>query len=324
MYKLLKKAIASKNEALTIRLFESIELDDFHTKQLLRLALQHDPKLAPLFLSYEDICDFQICAESGHLDLVETFFAKGLNANSTTKTGQTILTELVFRNNTPLDVIQSLLNHGAEVERIGRWGETSLHFAVSSNQLEPARLMIEHLRRLNPHYTLPDDLLDFLPNRLRPETVDFVIEQGGRVSHKAIYLCIFDENEMTLQRMMRYPVAPFRLHEPFNFLALSLHRGRPSIFKRKFLECLPVQRDERTSFCAGLAMVMIESGYLNLLPLMLEQGIEINYVTPNEAVTLVDVCLGKNEKGWAQRFRDMGGKTYRELHPPEIVPFPNK
>lgn len=91
-----------------------------------------------------------------------------------------------------------------------------------------------------------------------------------------------------------------------------------------FAECLPLDLEVRKKICAGLAMAMIDSGYLNLLPFVLEQGIELNYMFPNETETFIDVCLGKNEKGWAQRFRDMGGKTSRELHPPEIVPFPNK
>ncbi|WP_074036172.1 ankyrin repeat domain-containing protein [Exiguobacterium sp. AT1b] len=322
MYTLLKKAISSKNETLAIRLIESTELNNFQKKQLLRLSLKYEPKLAPFFLSYKDIDDFLLCAEAGQVDLIETFLKHEMNVNSYTKNGKTILSELLFRETAPLSMIQLLLNHGAEIERLGQSGGTSLHFAVNTNKLEVIRLLIEHLRHLNPHYMLPENLLDFLPSRLRPETVDFVIEQGGSVSHKAIFLCLFHENEMTLQRMLHYPVAPLTLNQPFNFLSLSLHRGRPSIFERKFLECLPNEQVERQAFCTVLAMAMIDSGYLNLLPLVLEQGIEVNYVCPNDHETLVDVCLGKHEKGWAKRFRDMGGKAYRELYPPDIVPFP--
>lgn len=322
MYALLKKAVSSKNEALAVRLTETMDLSENQKKQLFQLALKHEPKLIPLFISYDDTAAFVACAEAGLIEIVESFLENGMDPNSKTVTRHTLLSSLLFRGKAPFSVIQSLLNHGADIELTDQYDKTSLHFAIGSNQLEAAELMIEQLRRMNPDYVLPDDLLASSPSELRPETVDFVMERGGNVPHKAIFLCLLYENEMALQRLLRYSVSPFTLQGPFNFLSYSLHRGRPSIFERKFFECLPVEIEERKSFCSRLAMAMIDSGYLNLLPLVLEQGIEVNYVDSQSDETLVDVCLLNHEKGWAQRFRDMGGMTFRELHPPEIIPFP--
>lgn len=49
-----------------------------------------------------------------------------------------------------------------------------------------------------------------------------------------IVLLILWDNEMALQRLLRYPIKPAESEWGYSFLPFSLYRGRPSFLERKF------------------------------------------------------------------------------------------
>jgi len=142
MYSLLRKAVLKGNEILAERLLGSMALGAFEKNQLLNLALNHHPRLAPLFLEYDDANAFVLCAEAHQVELAKTFIEKGMSLDALTEQRKTLLVDLASQQSPCLPIIELLVEKGADCRKEGKWGKSALHFGISSNNVKVAKLFI--------------------------------------------------------------------------------------------------------------------------------------------------------------------------------------
>ena len=82
---------------------------------------------------------------AGHLDVVQTLLQHGANVATMTKRGYTSLHEASYAGH--LEVVQTLLKHGANVATMNKDGKTSLHYACWQGHAAVVQTLLQHHRQ---------------------------------------------------------------------------------------------------------------------------------------------------------------------------------
>ena len=80
-------------------------------------------------------------AEKGHMDVVQALIDRGADVNKPCKVGNTPLHEAALQGHKA--VVKLLLERGAEVNKQGMYGWTPLHCAAANNHKEMVKILLE-------------------------------------------------------------------------------------------------------------------------------------------------------------------------------------
>ena len=104
-----------------------------------RLLLEHGADLASR--NSDGFVPLHVASGRGHLDIVEEFLSRGADPNAQ---DVRLWTPLHWASSGPLEVAQSLVRHGAELDKTTVVQETPLHVASRLGSLKIARFLIEN------------------------------------------------------------------------------------------------------------------------------------------------------------------------------------
>jgi ankyrin repeat protein len=130
-----------------------------------------------LIRGYEARTALHMAASAGHLEIVQLLLDLGANVNQRDRYGDTAL--VTTASNGFLNITEVLINHGADVNAVGLSGYTPLARAAGTSPLEVVRLLVEkgaHLNHRNSHRGTP---LLIAAERSDLEMVQYLIDQGA-------------------------------------------------------------------------------------------------------------------------------------------------
>lgn len=216
-----------------------------------------DAGLSPDFMADRVGSGLMIAAWEGNLPMLELFVARGAQVNLVNRYDEQALQLAVWRGHTA--AVRWLLEHGADLNRQGRW--SALHYAVFANHGELAQLLLERGAEINArapngstvlmmaaregHEKLARQLLDAgadskLRNERGESALTWAMRQGNyRIAQMVSSMTEFSQAALadptSFGSATRSQAAPLEIEEILRQIRLAQAAGKPIDRLRKKL-----------------------------------------------------------------------------------------
>ncbi len=124
-----------------------------------------------------------VAAKSGHTDMVDRLLQEGANIEAKTRSGQTALRVAAANDHTA--IAQLLLKNGADIEAKTKSGQTALHVAAANGHTAIIRLLLDRGANINTKDSSGDTALHSATLHRTDAMVRLLLEKGADVKAKS-------------------------------------------------------------------------------------------------------------------------------------------
>ena len=292
-------AMEEAEEPLTIDFPESEEMEELTDYELENTStevtaleeemadyLQKDqPETSPttetFYLEGEELEAVMEAICAGNYDLVKTMIDNGLNVESQTEEGYTLLMQAAHSRE--IEIIQLLLDRGAKVNRISPKGYSALMEAAEHNYIDVAKLLLKEGADVNFG---TDDGYTPLMEAVYSEAYEIVqlfIDKGAKINHfcrsgDTPLIMASDEGLYSIAQLLIKEGADVNFgaangHTP---LIQATHSGHYDVTKLLISKGAKIEHssDEGHSPMTEAA----EHGHLAIAELLIREGADVNYM----------------------------------------------
>jgi ankyrin repeat protein len=274
-YSIIKKFMYTPNSFI-VPLIETLETKQ-HIQECLYLALMYKK-----------------------LDVVKLLLGKGADPNEPNKSGQVPLSFAFSPNQTHKELIETLLNHGADINGKNKWNSTPVNTAASTGNVELLKFLEEKGATLNA------DVLKAAATSDQFEIVGYLLSKGIEVSHKTYFMAMMmNKKEMVdylFQQDRDFKLIP---KPQYNVLSMAAYKNYKDLLVNMMERGLPDDTKEKRLICSSALISAIDSGQFHLLPIFLEYGADINFISDDE--TPLDVARATGNSVIIKWIKERGG-----------------
>uniref|UniRef100_A0A6Q2X9J3 Ankyrin 1, erythrocytic b n=1 Tax=Esox lucius TaxID=8010 RepID=A0A6Q2X9J3_ESOLU len=265
------------------------------TVTLLSLYPNYFPKfnLTPNLLTSEQfLCFFflkgftplHVACKYGKVDVVELLLERGANPNAAGKNGLTPLHVAVHHNN--LDVVKLLVSKGGNAHSTARNGYTPLHIAAKQNQIEVASCLLQYGASANAESLQGITPLHLASQEGRPDMVALLISKqanvnlGNKNGLTPLHLVAQEGHVGIADTLVKHGASVYAATRMgYTALHVACHYG--NIKMVKFLLQQQVHVNSKTRVGYTPLHQAAQQGHTDIVTLLLKHGAQPNEITTN-------------------------------------------
>ena len=238
---------------------------------------------------------------------IKLLLQKGANPNAFNQYGQGTLHLAIKKEETDLEIIDLLVSAGANIEMLNQDQLSPINKAVLFGEVK----VVQYFENLG----IPLDENSLIKAVIsNDETIlNYLLSKNITPPLRAYYIAIFFDHYPAFFTLIKsHP--PFTLTHNSQENPLSL-----AIFKRRFdifhilMNHLPDDIHKRRKICSEALIHAVLNGDLHLVPLLLKNGADINFVSDGESI--LDIALTTKNSAAVTLIKNLGGRRYR-VHQP--------
>lgn len=257
------------------------------TSDIVKLMLDHGADLTSI--GEFGHCTLEIVFLAGDEDKINLFLDHGVRVEDIDR-----LQLLHFAVNISVNLAKRLLLLGADVNLTDNLGQTVLHWAIQSKNLQMVKLLIDNGASLNS--TLQSELeLALIAGQL--DIIEFLLSRGASTNQgSSVHPLVIAINCPTIDRQNKQRVVKLLLDHGSNVNG-HVDRATPicSAVKQGYEEIVELLLSSGAKGDKYLMKVAIEAGRLSVLKLLVDRGFDVNWSIRGTTILTWAVIRGKRE-----------------------------
>ncbi|WP_078549741.1 ankyrin repeat domain-containing protein [Litchfieldia alkalitelluris] len=258
----------------------------------------------PLIHTLESKEDIQACLYPAifhkKVDAVKLLLEKGANPNKRSEYGQIPFHYAVSTKEAHRELIEALIQYGADVNVKNKYSATPISLAASYGNLELLQLLEEKGATIN------EDVLRSAATSSRFEVVNYLLKKGIPVTHKVYFMVMMMNKKEMANYLFQYdPLFKLTPTPNYNVLSIAACKNYLDLILKMMKRGLPEDEEEKKMICSTALIAAIDSGHLHLLPIFFEHGADINCIIDDE--TPLDVARYNRNTAIIKWIKERGG-----------------
>jgi ankyrin repeat protein len=298
---LFMKSLLKGHVSLAEQLFPHLSLTDKEKMEIFKSCLYVKSNLFKALINQmasellnEALTQAILC---GNEEAVRLLLKRGADPTQPNRFGEGTLHLAIKANGTNLNIIDDLMEYGADIRMINRHNLTPILKAASFGLLEVVDYFVSKGTEIERDGMLNEEVLSRAASSNHLEVVHYCLEKGIQINQKVYFMTIFFGHDEMIKYLLHHdPHTPFTAKGNHNPLAIAATKGSMEILQLLLIKKLPVNEKERIALCSTALMAAIEAGHGHLIPVLLKAGADINYVDQeDESVLDVAIAAGNQE-----------------------------
>ncbi len=241
---------------------------------------------------------------------VAAFLQKGANPNGVNYHGIAPLNLTTLYTTNQINIVNLLLNHGADPNLAGKDNSTPVARAALFCNFEILEMLQEAGGRLETFHL--NTALSHAAQRNDQHHIDTLLEMGAEITNKTYFMCAVSFQPAAIPYLlMKDDKFSLNIEENFNFFNVAVSRGYLNIIKLYIKK--GKQRTSKDHFKRTLSLALfaaIEQNDGRIVKYLIEQGADVDYVDEDE--TPLDFAINSGSHSMSMLLRRLGGSRKKE------------